>query len=109
MADLTRFNAQQLAEFDREVQEFRAWYLEATPDDRSEFRSWLEDLAPIAIRQPSSLAFTLLCRVNNYQTDDEGNEVYNGVVWLTPKAMLGAITAWDAGDEFLPSHWMETL
>ncbi len=109
MVDLSGFNAKQLATFDREIQELRSWYDAATTDDRSEFKQWLTDLVAVAARQPDIVQFTLGCKVNILETDNDGNVVYDGVVFLSPKPMLAAVTAWDAGDEFVPSHWMETM
>lgn len=107
MADLSRINAKHLADFDREIQEFRLWYDAASPAEREEISRWLAELTAVAERNPARQRFTLHCRVNNLETNSEGDVVYNGAVYLTPKPMLAAITAWEAGEEFVPSHWME--
>ena len=107
MADLFRFSTEHLARFDREIQELRSWYDSATADERDDFIGWLSVLVTVVERNPDRRRFTLSCRINNLETDDAGNALYNGVVFLAPKAMLAAVTAWDAGEEFLPSHSME--
>ena len=109
MADLSKFNARQLAMIDREIQEFRSWFDDATEADRAEMSTWLTEAASVEAKLPDRKNFSLLCRVNNLSLDDEGTIVYDGVVHLNPKAMRDAIARWTLGEEFLPEHWMETL
>ena len=108
MADLSRFNAKTLAKFDREIQELKSEYQSLEPKTQVEFRIWLERLTEIVDVQPAGI-ISVLCQTNRLDTDEEGEIVYDGVVHLFPKAMLLAITAWDANENFTPESFVQIM
>lgn len=109
MADLSPMNAKLLAEFDRSVQELRAWYDSATSEERDRVAQWVSDLAAVEDRNPNRSLLAVGVSVANLETDSEGDIVRAAITNLAPKAILGAISAWDVGREFVPAHWMETM
>ena len=109
MADLSRFNAKTLAEFDREIQELKSEYQSLESQTQEEFRKWLERLTSIVAEQPAGIPISVLCRTDRLDTDQQGEIVYDGVVHLFPKAMLLAITAWDDGENFTPESFVQIM
>jgi len=107
MADLSRINANWLATFDRDIQEFRSLYDECSSDEKAAFRNWLSRFCSIIDEQPDSVSVTVQFRVNNLVVGDEGVVTYDGVVHLGPKSMLSAIEAWDSGGEFTPESFVQ--
>ena len=110
MADLLRrLNAQTLAQFDREIQELRSEYSNLDDKGRSAFRHWLEQVCSVVDAQPTDPQITVLCRTNNLDVGEDGEVLYDGVVHLSPKAMLAAVLSWDSGQEFTPESFTQTM
>lgn len=109
MTDISGANARYIATIDREVQELRSWYNDASQQEREEIVSWLQEAVQLESRLPARQQFSLLCRVNNLSTNDGGEITCDGVVYLTPKVMRDAIACWNIGEEYLPANFMETL
>jgi hypothetical protein len=105
--DLERIMVAGLAEFDREITEFRDDYVKLTAARKRELQVWLESLGRLVDQSPAELSFTLLCRIDHLDTAEDGNIERDGVVHLHPKAMLAAMRAWDAGRDFTPASLPE--
>lgn len=109
MTDISGANARYLAMIDREVQEFRSWYNEASQQDREEFVVWLREAVQLESRLPERERFSLLCRINNLSTNEGGEIIYNGIVHLTPRVMSDAIDRWNDGEEYVPTNFIDTF
>lgn len=109
MADISGANARYLAMIDREVQEFRSWYNDASQQERAEIVTWLNEAVKLESRLPERQRFSLPCRVNNLSTNEGGEITYNGVVYLTPRVMSDAIDCWNIGEEYVPTNFIDTF
>ena len=92
----------QLLSFDEMVADFRSLYDNFTAKERSNFRAWLESVKTLNAEGDQWCA-RLLVKIECDEFDEAGNTLRWADVVLSPRTMLAAVRAWDAGEDFAPS------
>lgn len=94
--------ASQLRHFDCQIADLRQWYDSLVPSEREQFRAWLERV--IIVASEGSQWGALLRVGTEYDVcDRDGNTLWWADAEFSPRTMLDAVKAWDAGEAFTPS------
>ena len=92
----------QLRHFDEQLSDFRSQYDNFTADERSGFRAWLERVE-VLYSEGHEWNALLKVRTEYDVCDAAGNTLRWADADFSPKTMLAAVRAWDAGEDFAPS------
>ena len=90
----------QLRYFDGMVLDLRGFYDSFTPEEKLQFRFWLERV--LALQQECPWSAFLQVKVEYDLYDEKGEMVDFAGADFSPNTMLAAIKAWDAGEDFAP-------
>jgi len=92
----------QLRSFDERIANFRNLYVEYSVDEKSRFRAWIERAATLSAEGDEWCAM-LRVRTEYDVCDESGNTILGCDAEFPPSTVLGAIRAWEAGQEYAPS------